>query len=64
MAELRVIYHEPICPDPRCGSFDITESEIQTTDGYTEVVLQCRKCGTAWPVACVVEWPAQDGDAA
>jgi ribosomal protein S27AE len=50
----RVIYHEPICPD--CGSFDITESEVDTGDGITEIALTCTKCGAAWPVACVVEW--------
>jgi hypothetical protein len=50
----RVIYHEPICPD--CGSFDISEGEIETDDGITEIALTCEKCGTAWPVACVVEW--------
>ncbi len=53
----RVIYHEPICPD--CGSFDITQGEIDTGDGITEIVLTCTKCGTAWPVACVVEWDGQ-----
>ena len=33
----RVIYHEPICP--ACGSFDITEAEIATGDGITEIAL-------------------------
>ena len=50
----RVIYHEPICPD--CGSFDITEAEIDTGDGINELGLICEACGTAWPVACVVDW--------
>ena len=50
----RVVYHEPICPD--CGSFDITENEIDTGDGINELGLICEACGTAWPVACVVEW--------
>lgn len=50
----RVVYHEPICPD--CGSFDITEDEIDTGDGINELGLICEACGTAWPVACVVEW--------
>ena len=50
----RVVYHEPICPD--CGSFDITEDEIDTGDGINELGLICEVCGTAWPVACVVEW--------
>jgi translation initiation factor 2 beta subunit (eIF-2beta)/eIF-5 len=52
--EHRVIYHEPICP--QCGSFDITEAEADTGDGITEIALTCQACGTAWPVACVVEW--------
>ena len=50
----RVIYHEPICP--ACGSFDITESEVDTGDGITEIALTCESCGTGWPVACVVDW--------
>jgi hypothetical protein len=50
----RVIYHEPICPD--CGSFDITEAEIDTGDNINELGLACEACGTAWPVACVVDW--------
>jgi uncharacterized Zn finger protein len=53
----RVIYHEPICPD--CGSFDITRTEVQTTDGFTETALECRNCGTAWPIACVTDWQAR-----
>ena len=57
----RVIYHEPICP--ACGSFEVTEGEIDTGDGITEIALTCEACGTAWPVACVVEWdtPASEG---
>jgi hypothetical protein len=57
----RVIYHEPICID--CGSFEITKTEITTGDGITELALICEACGSAWPVACVVDWttPAQDG---
>ncbi len=57
----RVIYHEPICPD--CGSFEITEAEIDTGDGINELGLICEACGTAWPVACVVDWdtPAPGG---
>jgi hypothetical protein len=50
----RVIYHEPICPD--CGSFDITRTEVQVTEEFTETALECRDCGTAWPLACVTEW--------
>jgi uncharacterized Zn finger protein len=53
----RVIYHEPICPD--CGSFDITRTEVQVTEEFTETVLECRDCGTAWPLACVTEWEAR-----
>ncbi len=52
--EHRVIYHEPICPG--CGSFAITETEIDTGDGITEIALSCIACGLAWPVACVVDW--------
>ena len=50
----KVIYHEPICPD--CGSFNVTEHEVDTGDGITEIALTCTPCGTSWPVACVVEW--------
>jgi hypothetical protein len=50
----RVIYHEAICPD--CGSFDITQTEVQTTDEFTETALTCQQCGTAWPIACVFDW--------
>jgi hypothetical protein len=53
----RVIYHEPICPD--CGSFDIIRTEIPVADGFTETALECRDCGTAWPLACVTEWEAR-----
>ena len=53
MSEFRVIYHPPICPD--CGSDNITEQEIETTDGLTETALICGDCGAAWPVACVAE---------
>ena len=51
----RVIYHEPICAD--CGSFDVHKDEITTGDGVTELALVCDVCGSAWPVACVVDWP-------
>jgi hypothetical protein len=50
----RVIYHEPICAD--CGSFDVHKDEITTGDGITELALVCDVCGSAWPVACVVDW--------
>jgi uncharacterized Zn finger protein len=53
----RVIYHEPICPD--CGSFNITRTEVQVTEEFTETALECRDCGTAWPLACVTEWQAR-----
>jgi hypothetical protein len=55
----RVIYHEPICPD--CGSFDISEAEIDTGDNINELGLICEACGTAWPVACVVDWDTPRG---
>jgi transcription elongation factor Elf1 len=50
----RVIYHEAICPE--CDSTNITETEIDTGDNITELALLCTACGTAWPVACVVDW--------
>jgi uncharacterized Zn finger protein len=53
----RVIYHEPICPD--CGSFNIIRTEVQVTEEFTETALECRDCGTAWPLACVTEWEAR-----
>lgn len=49
----RVIYHAHVCPD--CGSDDVTQHEIQTTDGLTETALICEPCGAAWPVACIAE---------
>lgn len=52
--DLRVLFHAHVCPD--CESDDITESEVQTGDGVTEIALNCTPCGTAWPVACVVDW--------
>jgi hypothetical protein len=57
----RIVYHEPICPD--CGSFEIVQDEIDTGDGINELGLICDDCGTAWPVACVVDWdtPAPQG---
>ena len=54
MSDFRVIFHPHVCPD--CGSDDITEAEVDTGEGVTEVALTCHACGTAWPVACVVEW--------
>ena len=54
MNELRVLFRTHVCPD--CGSDDITESEVDTSDGITEIALTCHACGTAWPVACVVDW--------
>ena len=52
--EHRVIYHAAVCPD--CESAHITETEVDTGDGITEIALLCLACGTAWPVACVVDW--------
>ena len=57
MNQFRVIFHTHVCPD--CGSDDITESEVETGDGITEIALTCKSCGTAWPVACVVDWSTQ-----
>lgn len=51
---LRVLFHAHVCPD--CASDHITESEVETGDGITEIALTCTRCGTAWPVACVVDW--------
>ena len=50
----RIVYHEPICAD--CGSFEVHKDEITTGDGITELALVCEVCGSAWPVACVVDW--------
>ena len=36
---LRVLFHAHVCPD--CGSDDITESEVETGDGITEIALTC-----------------------
>lgn len=58
----RVIYHEAICPD--CGSFDITQAEVQITGEFTETALECRACGTAWPIACVSDWDTRPPDRA
>jgi hypothetical protein len=54
VTELRVLFHAHVCPD--CASDDITEAEVETGDGITEIALTCNVCGTAWPVACVVDW--------
>ena len=54
MSSFRVLFHAHLCPD--CGSDDITESEVDTGEGVTEIALTCEKCHTAWPVACVVDW--------
>jgi translation initiation factor 2 beta subunit (eIF-2beta)/eIF-5 len=54
---LRVLFHAHVCPD--CESDDITESEVETGDGITEIALTCHACGAAWPVACVVDWSTQ-----
>ena len=57
MNDFRVIFHAHQCPD--CGSDDITESEVDTGEGITEIALTCHACGTTWPVACVVDWSTQ-----
>jgi hypothetical protein len=53
-AGLRVLPHEPVCPD--CGSFEVTTQDVETGDGLTETALVCQPCGCAWPLACVCEW--------
>ena len=52
---LRVVVHPRICPD--CGSAHVSESDVETGDSITETALTCRACGTAWPLACVTDWP-------
>ena len=54
-----VLFHETVCP--QCGSDNITEEEVDTGDGITEVALICHDCGTAWPVACIVDWDNRPG---
>lgn len=54
-AGFRVVYHPPLCPD--CGSSDVVTEDVETGDGFTETALICRACGTAWPLACVCDWP-------
>jgi hypothetical protein len=51
-----VIAHEPICPD--CSSFNVSEDEVDTGDGFEETAWICEDCGCAWPKGCVVEWEA------
>ena len=53
-AGFRLIYHEPLCPD--CGSDHIITCEVETGGGLAETAHICRKCGAAWPVACIAEW--------
>lgn len=53
-AGYRVIIHPPVCPD--CGSDDVTDEDVETSDGVTETARTCRACGTAWPLACVCDW--------
>jgi len=53
MSEFRVIYHQQTCPD--CKSDNVTENDVETTDGFTETALICGDCGAAWPVACIAE---------
>lgn len=54
---LRVIFHEPVCPD--CGSDSITTEEVDTGGGLTETALICGSCHLAWPVACISDLEAQ-----
>ncbi len=53
MSDFRVIYHARACPD--CGSLEVTERDLDLTDGTTETALICQDCGAAWPVACIAE---------
>ena len=39
----------------RCGSRDITTSDVDTTDGLRETAHICAVCGAAWPMACIAE---------
>jgi ribosomal protein S27AE len=55
VSELRVIYHVAMCPD--CGSSDVTREDVDTGDGLTETALTCPRCHTAWPLACVTDFP-------
>ena len=48
---VRVIFHEPVCPD--CGSSDIDTEELDITDGLTETAFICANCHLAWPLACI-----------
>ena len=54
---LRVIFHEPVCPD--CGSPDIETSELGITDGLTETAFICANCHLAWPLACISDLETQ-----
>jgi len=43
----------------RFGDFEAVKGvdfEVETGEGITEIALTCHACGTAWPVACVVDW--------
>ena len=62
MSDFRVIYHAQVCPD--CGSFDITDDEVETIDGFTETAFTCQACGAAWPLACIAEQLPAPGPAA
>jgi predicted RNA-binding Zn-ribbon protein involved in translation (DUF1610 family) len=53
LADFRVIRHAPVCPD--CGSYAITQEEIDLWDGTTETAYICTDCGAAWPIACIAE---------
>jgi DNA-directed RNA polymerase subunit M/transcription elongation factor TFIIS len=52
--ELRVLPHEPVCPE--CGSFEVSIDQVDTGDGIEETAYICEPCGCAWPIACVCEW--------
>jgi hypothetical protein len=57
---LRVLPHEPVCPD--CGSFDVITDEVDTGDGIEETAYICEDpdCGCAWPLACICDWGTRD----
>ena len=53
-------HHPAKCP--KCAHPVLIYSDATTLilsvrqHGITEIALTCEKCGTAWPVACVVDW--------
>lgn len=37
-----------VCPNPECGSDDISSGEYDTDAGYTSRITACDTCGTTW----------------